>query len=1343
MKSFSQIKIFSLGIFCFLFLFVFDFTFAQCDYDHGGTNWVVTDNDAFDLNSATETIEIAGVHCNINNFKIPTGTTVYVKAFDGVNYGSLEIRAEIARINGTLDASGRGYPGGEPEEDGQGPGAGLYYWCTGSGAGHGGKGGKDWVDTAGGNPNGSFIQPVNLGSGGGGGLSSSGGAGGGAIKLIISHTLTINGIVSANGENSPEAGCQGGGGSGGSIWIETQTITGSGTISANGGEGGNFGGGGAGGRIAIYYTNITFSGIVSAFGGKGYENGAVGTIYFKNEATSKEFRYDLCGFSLTTICPVTNTFLRLDRDYTIPPPFQTLLIPSGYNFTIDSNTNFQGGNVNTLTVDGEIIFGDNCNFGAEGITSLNLNGRILTGTHFNANFLLLSSLSFSGTFFLGSYSTITFSSVTSIGTATFSYGYHSTLSFPSTSSISVSGNFSAGKASVIFPLAQEITISGTLAGGKIEATTTNLTVEVGGKIDTSGRGHEAGPGVGGSGSTIVSECYGGGGYGGEGGKAVAVAGCEASGGSPYGSLISPNEMGSGGTGQFNGGGDGGGLVRLIVSNILSLNGEILANGGNGGTTHGSRGAGGSGGGIYLKTNILKGNSTISANGGNGYFDPKFTSVRGGGGGGGRIAIYYTTSTFTGTISAHGGTGYEVGGAGTIYLKKDSDLYGSLTVDNANISSYIPPFTSLGATSSASFTFQSLSIFGKAHLKIPTSSSVTFLNSHNLTAETWIPEGSITLGNSASLYPSTTISSIIIATGTALTLEDSSHFNFPDVTTLRVNPTGTIALGANSNFNLPSLNSLITSQESRVNLDTNSLFNTPSLTTLTVGGIFVYSNPLNFNASLSDLTILSTGVLTHNRNYDSKKSWLELDLNNLTIESGGEINVDGKGYAGGEGGGNGKKDPGGGKISILGGPGTESEAGGGGGYGGEGGDSEYSGYGGISYPSLTHPEELGSGGAGGMHGDNASAGAHGGAGGGAIKLVIYGTLILDGKISANGAKGNDDLCCGAGGGGSGGSIWIEAQTLTGSGTISANGGNGGSGDHEGGGGGGGRIAIYYTTSTFTTFTLYATSGELFADGNLFATVYGGSGFEDGEVGTIYFPHPPEAVNLTTTSPVYCEIAPGTGSIFFSWTYEDQNDPPDPQAKFDFRVNDVEDPEDSNPEIDRSITFTCASPCSNSQSALIQTSLNGDNLTYGQEYFWWVRVWDDTGLSSDWIEGPSFTIDLHPYPWPEFKIFPSSPTAKEEITFEDHSLCWDLNGQYNCKDSTSTHYIWNFGDGTICDSGVGTTSPCRGTVTHTYDLPTTTQVSLQIFDQDNQDNFECSTSTTLYVKYPLPKWKEIAP
>ncbi len=162
---------------------------------------------------------------------------------------------------------------------------------------------------------------------------------------------------------------------------------------------------------------------------------------------------------------------------------------------------------------------------------------------------------------------------------------------------------------------------------------------------------------------------------------------------------------------------------------------------------------------------------------------------------------------------------------------------------------------------------------------------------------------------------------------------------------------------------------------------------------------------------------------------------------LTVEAGGAIDADGKGYANDQG-------PGKGGSTLAG-----SAFGGGAGHGGRGGDGNAY-LGGGAYGSLAAPTTPGSGG-GSLQ--PAVSVNQGGSGGGAVLIACSGPVTVDGTITASGRNSGW-----ASGGGAGGSIHITCGTFGGttSGLIRADGGSGSTGGGDGGAGGGGRIAIVY-------------------------------------------------------------------------------------------------------------------------------------------------------------------------------------------------------------------------------------------------------------------------------------------
>ena len=221
---------------------------------------------------------------------------------------------------------------------------------------------------------------------------------------------------------------------------------------------------------------------------------------------------------------------------------------------------------------------------------------------------------------------------------------------------------------------------------------------------------------------------------------------------------------------------------------------------------------------------------------------------------------------------------------------------------------------------------------------------------------------------------------------------------------------------------------------------------------------------DYRLRAGNVIIQNAGKIKHIANTDTASLWVQtagvfIQCTNLTVESGGQINVDELGYQG--------------KVSAAGngpGGGGYDGSGGGGGHGGKGGSYSYStSYGGPTYGADDNPITPGS--AGGGQGN----GRYGGHGGGYVKVVASGNVAINGTgyISANGGKGSAPMAGRYTGGGSGGGINIQCATLSGNGIIRANAAyinynNGG------GGGGGGRIAI--TTTSVSTF-----SGTISADG----------------------------------------------------------------------------------------------------------------------------------------------------------------------------------------------------------------------------------------------------------------------
>ncbi|MFH1641356.1 MAG: LamG-like jellyroll fold domain-containing protein, partial [Nanoarchaeota archaeon] len=646
----------------------------------------------------------------------------------------------------------------------------------------------------------------------------------------------------------------------------------------------------------------------------------------------------------------------------------------------------------------------------------------------------------------------------------------------------------------------------------------NLTIESGGLINVTSKGYaggacatgstasEAGSGPGGGGgiSGVDTQKGGGGaGYAGFAGYGISAwAAIGGTGGNQYGSFLAPTELGSGGGGgqgfsTCTNGGNGGGAVFINITNILNISGNINANGitatSIGGT---ATGGGGSGGSIYLLSNIFTGNGSIASDGGSGG-DISGSGGAGGGASGGRIAIYYTTKTYIGTITAYGGafgTGSSnngiplSGAAGTIYFNKSGASGFDLILSGGP--STIDTFTSLGTNN---YTINNLTI-NNAKTNITGSISVTNKTLVIIDSTLTISSGNLTAADALTVDNSTLTIDYINVGANNITLFNSK-INVEDIKNSPI-------------FNLSSSTLSIFDSNSKT-MDSiylsNSVLNYSSGTQLFVNKGITLSGTSTLTISylnISTLTIPSGSTITHQPN---NTLGLNITAINLTIESGGSINLSGKGYTGGActtgatASGTGSGPGGGGGIS-----GVDTQKGGGGaGYGGYGGYgisawAATGGSGGSHYGSLIFPIGLGSGGGGGQGFADCS---NGGNGGGAVFINVTDTLNISGNIYTDGISaisfGGSGIA--PGGGGSGGGVYIVSNTFTGYGSITSDGGRGGdvTGGSGGAGGGasGGRIAIYYSTKTYT--------GTTTAYGGRFGTGASNNGIpQTGAAGTIY-------------------------------------------------------------------------------------------------------------------------------------------------------------------------------------------------------------------------------------------------
>ena len=232
--------------------------------------------------------------------------------------------------------------------------------------------------------------------------------------------------------------------------------------------------------------------------------------------------------------------------------------------------------------------------------------------------------------------------------------------------------------------------------------------------------------------------------------------------------------------------------------------------------------------------------------------------------------------------------------------------------------------------------------------------------------------------------------------------------------------------------------------------------TPTLASILIRGTLTTTNWTTcLNATT--VTVSSSGTLTSGaavtNETDLSRVWI--NCTDLTIASGGKIDVNNKGYAGyPKGPDHAGYGPG---AGIQRGP-TYVTAPSHGGHGARLPDGSHVLQNVMPYDNPAAPELPGSSSASSQY----SAGMRGG---GAVKIEASGAVVVNGQILANGenassyGKGGVDNHSPAG---SGGSIFIACRTISGSGTLTANGGGGSKPikAQAGYAAGGGMIAVHY-------------------------------------------------------------------------------------------------------------------------------------------------------------------------------------------------------------------------------------------------------------------------------------------
>jgi hypothetical protein len=506
-------------------------------------------------------------------------------------------------------------------------------------------------------------------------------------------------------------------------------------------------------------------------------------------------------------------------------------------------------------------------------------------------------------------------------------------------------------------LTQRPTSAGSPQSLRIEVR--ELVVEAGGSIDVDGRGYPLNVTYP---EHVVPTSSSGGSHLGEGGVSGVA-------GETFGSVYRPQENGGGNLGV------GGGVVRVVAERV-QIDGAVRANGA-------GADRGGAGGSVWITTGDLSGSGSIEAVGGN----SAGGSTRGSGGGG-AIAVEYSnlegSSTLLDHLDARGGTTGVEGGAGTVYVRAGSAAYGHLIVDNKTVANrrrtILPSLgngvAQTGSTGTVLVTDRAkvVSTYFIGHWVEVRAAATGALRG------TW-RIGSIGVDGRTVVLTSSTNEPVVVEAGDLW----QGVYRFDEYT-------------VRGNVQVVSVDPIRVYSEQAI--------------TGTVETDAIYADRL---------VVKHGGKLTQRPTTASSPQSLRIEVRELVVETGGSIEVDGRGYP----------------LNVTYPGHVVPTSASGGSHLGEGG---VSGVAGETFGSVYRPQENGGG--------SASLGV-----GGGVVRVLAERVQIDGVIRANGTGGDR--------GGAGGSVWITTGVLSGSGSIEAVGGNSAGGSTRGSGGGG-AIALEYST-----------------------------------------------------------------------------------------------------------------------------------------------------------------------------------------------------------------------------------------------------------------------------------------
>jgi len=247
------------------------------------------------------------------------------------------------------------------------------------------------------------------------------------------------------------------------------------------------------------------------------------------------------------------------------------------------------------------------------------------------------------------------------------------------------------------------------------------------------------------------------------------------------------------------------------------------------------------------------------------------------------------------------------------------------------------------------------------------------------------------------------------------------------------------------------------------------------------------------------------------------------------------------------------------------------------------------------------------------------------------------------------------------------------------------------------------------------------------------------------------HIPQVATMSAPSRSYAgACVAGAKSATLSWTIKD-DDPGSSQSAYRVivsRTNNISD-----------VVLDTSKQSGSAEQIAIPA--NGV-LNYNTPYYWFVKVWDDFGLASDWKQfdttasgtltdnidannaissnpNLTFTTYSHEFPVSNFSLSPTNPVVDEPVNYTANAGYYtdESPSASSTCDGTNCFYRWS---GTGFKSGPA--NPTTATTSVIFNYSAGEGINTMKLNVTDLSGYSCTTSKPILTDV-LPVWKEIKP